>query len=79
VFLHTLGLRHFLERASFCSVLLDLVLALKDMTAFADCPTGISFLFYGLDHPATATMALVTEEGQISERVKVAVKVHCII
>ena len=46
-----------------CLMPLDLVLALKDMTAFADRPTGVSFLFDGLDQPATATMALVAEEG----------------
>jgi hypothetical protein len=56
---------------------LDLVLALKDMTAFADCPTGISFLFNGPDQPATATMALVTEEGQVFQRVEVVVQIHC--
>jgi hypothetical protein len=55
---------------------LDLVLALKDMTAFAGCPTGISFLFNGPDQPATAAMALVAEEGQVFQWVEVAVKVH---
>jgi hypothetical protein len=56
---------------------LDLVLALKDMTAFAGCLTGISFLFNGPDQPATAAMALVSEEGQIFQGVEIAVKVHC--
>jgi hypothetical protein len=65
-----------IEMRKFCSVPLDLVLALKDMTAFADCPTGISFLFNGPDQPATATMALVAEEGQVFQRVKVVVQIH---
>jgi hypothetical protein len=70
------SLRQSQKRASFCSVPLDLVLALKDMTAFAGCPTGISFLFNGPDQPATAAMALVAEEGQVFQWVEVAVKVH---